>query len=275
MTRAYIIDDEAVEAKAADFDWLKMADEWGRTLRTSRGNDHWRAQFRAVGECLPWPGDHPVEMLELCPGSGLITEVLLEAYPNLIPSLMEVQPIFRRIARENIRARSGRDPDLFAADLRDQDWWRAIDRGRFDLVVVSDALNGLTPKTLCNVYAGVRRLLKPGGLFFNFDRVAADCPAIQRMYDRVRQDVFGRKPEHWARISAWWDCIGDAFGVADYSKLWLKELGEPEAPGLEGLSVGAHKALLKDAGFEATECVWAYFGDAILMGSVALEDTVG
>lgn len=85
------------------------------------------------------------------------------------------------------------------------------------------------------------------------------------MYDRIRRDVFGRKPENWARISEWWDSLGERFGVSGYSGLWLEELGEDGAPGLQGLPVVTHKRLFREAGFGVGECVWLYYGDAVLM----------
>lgn len=104
-----------VERIADRLDWLKLAEEWGHTLRTERGDAHWQDQFRAIAECLPWRPDSAPEVLEMCPGSGVITEVLLETHPGLKRSLMEVQPIFKRMACENIRARSGREPAMFSA----------------------------------------------------------------------------------------------------------------------------------------------------------------
>ena len=268
MERSYVITDEMVAEKAHQFDWLELADGWGRTLRTDRANEHWRNQFQSIADCLPWEADSSPEVLELCPGSGLITEILLESYPRMRSSLMEVQPIFRRMAFENIRARSGRDPKLFSTDLRDGDWWEVFGSNRFDAIATSDALNELSPETLGNVYLGARKLLNPGGFFFNCDRVGSDSRAVQKMYDRIRKDVFGRKPQNWSRISEWWDRLGDSFGVSGYSNLWLAELSESDAPGLTGLTVEHHRSLLREAGFDAADCVWFYFGDAVLMGAV-------
>lgn len=269
MPYRYRITDEMVADLRDRFDWIELAHEWGHTLRTPRNRDHWLTQFHAIAECLPWEQSEAIRILELCPGSGLITETLLEHYPNLLPSLMEVQPIFKQMAFENIRARSGRAPEIFSTDLREVKWWEAVGEHRYDVVATSDSLNGLGPETLKEVYRGCRLLLKPGGFFFNCDRVAAYSTDLQPVYDRVRSEVFGRKPEHWAAIQSWWNRIGEAFGIEGYSGIWLKELSDEDGPGLAGLPPETHVAYLQEAGFREAECVWFYFGDAILMGVAA------
>jgi SAM-dependent methyltransferase len=106
---------------------------------------------------------------------------------------------------------------------------------RADLVVSSRALHHLTPADLAHAYGEVRKLVAPGGFFFNLDHVGS------------RGDWEGR----YRRIR-------DQFTGARHRPLQPHREDEPLQP------VADHLRYLEQAGFAAVDVPWRMLYTALL-----------
>jgi tRNA (cmo5U34)-methyltransferase len=115
---------------------------------------------------------------------------------------------------------------------------------RADLVVSSRALHHLTPVDLARAYGEVRKLLAPGGFFFNLDHVGSRGDWENR-YRRIR----------------------DQFTGARRRPLQPHREDEPLQP------VEDHVRFLADAGFESVDVPWRMLYTALLAARVSTPST--
>jgi ubiquinone/menaquinone biosynthesis C-methylase UbiE len=98
--------------------------------------------------------DPTAKILDLCCGSGQVTGVLLE-YADDVTGL-DVSPLSLNRSRRNVPL--AKYVEALAEDL-------PFSEGEFDLVHTSAAMHEMTRSQLEQIFAGVYRVLKPGGVF--------------------------------------------------------------------------------------------------------------
>ncbi len=94
------------------------------------------------------------KILDLCCGSGQVTGVLLE-YAHDVTGL-DISPLSLARSRRNVPM--AKYVEALAEDL-------PFGEGEFDLVHTSAAMHEMTRSQLEQIFAGVYRVLKPGGVF--------------------------------------------------------------------------------------------------------------
>ncbi|RKR93146.1 methyltransferase family protein [Micromonospora pisi] len=117
-----------------------------------------------------------------------------------------MDPVLLTIARESLDQRS----TVVTADLRDPDWTAGLPRHDYDAVLTATALHWIAPERLTALYAEIRQVLRPGGVFVNVDRVPDDgLPGLgARLGDVARRR---RESRYTAGAvlswEAWWDHV--------------------------------------------------------------------
>jgi len=109
-----------------------------------------------------------------------------------------------------------------------------------EVVVSSRALHHCTPDSLATVYREVRRLLTPGGFFFNIDHVGSGAD-WEQCYRRIREQIVGRR----------------------------RNVLQPHREDEPLHRVAAHLAWLEAAGFEAVDVPWRLLYTALLAARAA------
>ncbi|XVV07031.1 class I SAM-dependent methyltransferase [Actinosynnema sp. CA-248983] len=183
-------------------------------------------------------------VLDLAGGTGSIAARLADV------TLLDFDPVLLEIARVALGV------PVVRADLSGPGWASGLPS--FDSVVAGTALHHFAPERLCALYAEIRDLLAPGGLFANADRMPepAAPPA-------AAESAAGPGAGGSAAMSAW--------------RSWWEEalahpaLAEAAADRVDGDSADFyppaawHVEALKSAGFARVEVVWRRGGSAVVV----------
>ena len=101
-------------------------------------------------------------------GAGVISEAVLEAFPNATVTVQDFSPHMLAAARERLSHHSTRLRTVLS-DLADASWAGSIG-GPFDLAASGIAIHNLHDMAvIAACYDGVRSLLKSGGAFIDYD----------------------------------------------------------------------------------------------------------
>jgi tRNA (cmo5U34)-methyltransferase len=167
-------------------------------------------------------------VLDLGTGDGRVLALLRRERPELHGVGLD----FSDLMLESARRRFGDDDRI---ELVQHDFTNPLpDLGRFDAVVSSLAIHHLEDERKRSLYAEVFERLEPGGVFANFEHVAA--------------------PTHRLHL-AFYEAIGEPL--------------EHEDPSDRLTPVETQLAWLREIGFDDVDCFWKYREMALLAGRKA------
>ncbi|MPZ13150.1 MAG: methyltransferase domain-containing protein [Chloroflexi bacterium] len=177
------------ERQRGHHDWhsATYVDEW-ITSDVTRDNER-RPMLREMLKLAPFASDAPIEVLDIGAGYGVVSEVVLQTFPNARVTLQDYSaPMFeqsqRRLAAYADRIR------YVQSDLASPAWTETTG-GPFDLAVSAICIHNLRePELMASVYAGVRRVLRPDGVFLDADYVRNG--GLQAHLDWLRTAGFAR-----------------------------------------------------------------------------------
>jgi SAM-dependent methyltransferase len=218
-------------------------------------------RFTAMLDAVEAVVDHPAPtVLDLAGGTGSISLRTLQRFPGGRTTLVDVDPVLLTIARGSLDERT----TIVPANLSRPDWVAAVGRDSFDAVLTATALHWLEPERVAALYREIHRLLRPGGVFVNADRMPDDgLPALTEALD-----AGGRRREQrlWtagAVLSweAWWDHVtaDPTLGplIPQRQAVFADRHPEETTP-----NVSWHLQALRAAGFTETGIVWRGGPDA-------------
>lgn len=117
---------------------------------------------------VPFPRDAPIAVLDVGGGAGMIAEAVLSAFPRATVTLQDFSPHMLDSARERLAGHAARVRTVLS-DLRDPAWTKSAG-GPFELAVSGIAIHNLHDMAaIAACYDAVRSLLKPGGVFLDYD----------------------------------------------------------------------------------------------------------
>lgn len=164
-------------------------------------------------------------VLDLGTGDGRLTAMLRVDRPELRVTGLD----FSALMLERARERFGDDERI---ELLEHDLSRPLPQlGRFDAVVSSFAIHHLEHERKRELYGEVLALLEPGGVFANFEHVAAPSERLHRAF----------------------------FAAIDVPI-------EDADPSDRLLDVETQLAWLRELGFEDVDCYWKWLEMALLIG---------
>jgi SAM-dependent methyltransferase len=109
-----------------------------------------------------------IEVLDVGGGAGVVTDLVLQAFPGAKITLQDFSAPMIEHARERFAGRAG-SLRYALCDLRDPAWEQAVG-GRFDLVVSAIAIHNLGElSAMAACYQAIRRSLRDGGCFLDCD----------------------------------------------------------------------------------------------------------
>jgi cyclopropane fatty-acyl-phospholipid synthase-like methyltransferase len=155
--------------------------------------------------------------LDLGTGDGRLVYLLRSAHPDAEAiGLDSSEPMLAR-ARERFAADAGIEFSLH--DLRDP---LPVD-GPFDAIVSGLAIHHLEDERKCSLFAEVRSLLAPGGVFANLDLVTAPTPEL---HERFRREIGRPEDDPADRLAALCDQLewlrAAGFAAVDCQFKWLQ-----------------------------------------------------
>jgi tRNA (cmo5U34)-methyltransferase len=133
----------------------------------------WEAQ-KELTRRLITHGDRRIgRFCDLGAGDGGLAELVMDAHPESTCVLVDFSEPMLAAAEKRLASRPGRG-EIVRGDLSDPAWQHGLPAGeRYDAVVSRLAIHHLPDERKQALYREVFELLTPGGLFLNWEHVAA------------------------------------------------------------------------------------------------------
>lgn len=196
--------------------------------------------------------------LDLGSGPGSLSARLLRRFPAARCVAVDFDPVVLQIGRTALGSVGGR-LRWVDARLGGPGWTRALPVRRVDVALSTTALHWLPPAPLRALYRDLHRLLRPGGLFLNGDRLRwgrrdAGLDTIGGRIRKVRQRRTGRGSGHgsWDR---WWRTVHRDPRLAPAFAEQARR--HAEHPTHRDRPVDDHLAALRAAGFRTVGFLWS------------------
>jgi trans-aconitate methyltransferase len=204
-------------------------------------------------------------LLDLACGTGTITLRALARFPGAHATLVDQDPVLLAIAEASLRERA----TIVDADLADPAWRAKLPAEGFDAVLTATALHWLPAERVAALYAEIREVLRPGGIFANADHMPDE--ALPTLSERLRAHARVRREARYATGAAtswsdWWaraaadDFLAPkaverarVYPAADHNQEWT-----PPAVW--------HIDALRMAGFTEAGVLWRRGTDAMVAG---------
>lgn len=220
------------------------ADEYDRFIESAAMN--YRGALEAVVEAASW--SPPRRILELGAGTGTLTRLLLERFPEAEVKAVDGSAEMLEKAAEKLRAFGGR------VTLERAAFETLLHEGAddtYDLIVSSFALHHMRHQDVPRFFRRLRESLSPGGRLVVADYVLTPYPELQRRYEGVWVD--------WRRKN-----MKDVFGLVQSREAALAAHEETKrAEGDDPAPLRELLAWLSGAGFSEAECHWKYYCFAV------------
>lgn len=175
--------------------------------------------YGAAIQALPFDREDPVHFLDLGAGTGLLSEMVLESFPQSTVTLIDASDAMLGRARERLVNHDGRTR-FVTAD------YRAFEADSpFDAIVSALSIHHFAGRAKARLFARAWNLLRPGGMFVNADQVCGADGETENAYRRhwfgsVRERVSGEELlRSLDRLQA------DRMSTLEEQLNWLREAG--------------------------------------------------
>jgi SAM-dependent methyltransferase len=247
--------------------WLRWYRSWEE--QQERLNRNRERRFSALLDVLAASVPARFAALDLGCGPGSLSVRLLARFPRARCVAVDFDPVVQRIGEGAFGTLGGRLA-WARADLGTDGWERTLPPAPYRAAVSTTALHWLDQGRLRHLYRDLARLLRPGGVFVNGDRmpwgssrprladVAAKVRALRLRRAGLRGDRAG-----WGTWRAWWET---ARGDPELGPLFAARNARHVAHPRQGdLPLSTHLRALEEAGFRSADVVWRDLEDVLLL----------
>jgi tRNA (cmo5U34)-methyltransferase len=154
--------------------WTAKADE----RQQKRG-----AQWRFLGELLPFRQQDAFTFLDLGAGTGAAAGGILGLYPRSVAILTDFSPQMMDEGTRELQPFAGRF-QYVEFDMSTGSWPAAIP-ATLDAVVTSMCIHHLSDERKEGLFHEIFERLAPGGWYLNYDPVSSADPVVEATWDRV------------------------------------------------------------------------------------------
>lgn len=214
-------------------------------------------QLELLVRLIPQPHDAPIRVLDLGAGYGILTRLVLAAFPRARVTLFDISQAMLDQARPRFAAHLDQ-LDWALGDLTNSEWVRAVS-GPYDAVVSAATLHNLEePGRIAAIYAQLAPLLAPGGAFLCYDHMSAGGPRIEQQFEVI-------SPVRRSRAE---EVGGHGHGADGHGPGAAHTITAPAGvrrvrfPG----TAESHLGWLRAAGFDEVDCFWKSFHQAVYGG---------
>ena len=178
-------------------------------------DEFYGAAVRAAAQPLKKPA-----ILDIGAGTGLLSELLCEAYAGASVTLLDISEKMIEVARRRFAGREG--VRFVVADYRHGDLG-----GPFDAICSALSIHHLEKEEKRDLYQRIYGALKPGGVFVNADQVEGETPELHRRNLAYWDDFVLHGPLDPAEIRAMVERRKtlDRMEKLSLQLGWLKEIG--------------------------------------------------
>jgi tRNA (cmo5U34)-methyltransferase len=130
--------------------------------------------YSAAVWAAAWPGPSP-RILDIGAGTGLLSALMLEKYPDASLTLLDFAEQMLAVARQRFAGRE--NVRYITGDYRDADFG-----GTYDIVCSALSIHHLADDEKAGLYRRIHGILNPGGIFVNADQAAGDTAVLDKMF---------------------------------------------------------------------------------------------
>jgi tRNA (cmo5U34)-methyltransferase len=131
--------------------------------------------YKTAIDVLPFKKQQPIRVLDLGAGTGLLSSLVIDAFPNAKLTLVDISP-------EMLKQAGKRRQHLADASLKVLDYAKEPISGDFDAIVSALSIHHLSDEEKRQLFRRIGTALVPGGIFVNADQVLGITPAIEAVY---------------------------------------------------------------------------------------------
>jgi SAM-dependent methyltransferase len=146
------------------------------------------AQWRLMGELLPYGQDEAFTFLDLGAGTGTAAQAILQLFPHSRAVLGEYSAEMIKQGTQAMARFAGRF-EYVEFDMVAGEWPSAIPSD-LAAAVTSQCVHHLPDERKAGLFAEIFEHLAPGGWYLNFDPVTTEEPVVEAAWERAneRQD---------------------------------------------------------------------------------------
>lgn len=197
-----------------------------------------------------WMKAEAIKVLEIGPGSGITTRVLLDADSRIHITAVDSSRKMVADLADEFKA-SGQDCRVDLVEQEIESYLRSVPDGEFDVVASAFVLHNLERGHRSRVMGEIFRVLKPSGLLVNADKLAHD-------------DMERRAQAYVAQVSML-DKIEQA-GRPDVKAEWVEHYKVDEQPHIVYIESEA-LAQLRGFGFTGVRVVYRHLMEAVFVAA--------
>ncbi|TCK22841.1 class I SAM-dependent methyltransferase [Pseudonocardia endophytica] len=231
-------------ATSYDFDaaeWLRRWDVQQEGYVPDR-----EAMFDLMFDVVDGLGAAPGRLLDLACGPGSLARRALARFPGAQVTGVDFDPVMLELARRT----TGDAASWVDADLSGPEWTDVVG-DRYDAAVSATALHWLAADDLPGFAEALASVLRPGGVFVDFDTLKAD-PEPARLAAmtaelRIARTEARTGSSDFEDFQAWWAAVVREPALADVVADRERRFAGRERSG--GSTIGQWEAALRGAGF--------------------------
>lgn len=234
--------------RATGLPWERYGHDWTdvEKVREYVERDDQRAGERAetfahLAAFVPFERAHPLRILDIGAGHGVVAAALLDAFANASAVGLDASEPMMEVALERM-APYGDRFRYYLGDFADGDLPGDL-LGPFEVAVSSRAIHHLPAPQKRRLYQAVFQVLTPGGCFFNLDTVAPPDDYLRELYRNASGFLRGRPVDSASPRQNW-----------------------PGLPGHYYDTEKDHLRFLAEAGFDPVDCFWKRMNNALIGG---------
>jgi SAM-dependent methyltransferase len=266
------VNDEALQRSAiaraypgtvgGSVDWSAWLQRWDAQQQLHL--PHREERFAAITDTLAAAVPDSPAVLDLGSGPGSLSVRVLQRLPQARIVAVDADPVLLAMGRGALAVDAR--IEFVDADLR-QDWERRLPaRSTFDAAVSTTALHWLSLPELVRVYATLARLLRPGAVFLNGDRLdfSREQQRIAAIAQNARSAQSSPIPDGAEDWDAWWRAVERDPGLAG-AVAERRRRGHEHPHHQEPQPYDFHRSTLLAAGFSEVGSVWQRLADRVLI----------
>lgn len=227
-----------------DFDAMEWLRRWD--VQQEGYVPHREAMFGLIFDVVERLGAAPGRLLDLACGPGSLASRALNRFPDAHVTGVDYDPVMLELARRT----TGDLVSWVDADLSGPGWTELVG-GPYDAAVSATALHWLAAGDLPAFASALALVLRPGGVFVNFDTLHAD-PDPPRLATAITELRIARTEARTATsgfedFQAWWAAVVTEPAIADAVADRERRFANRERS--RGSTLGQWEAALREAGF--------------------------
>jgi len=173
--------DQSKDTNAAIWKSDEVAQNWA--AKTDERERKRAAQWRFMGELLPFGEQDAFTFLDMGAGTGAAARVILDRYPRSTAILSDFSAQMMDEGEGEMQPFAGRF-EYVEFDMSTSSWPASIPT-TLDAVVTSMCIHHMPDHRKQGLFAEIFEHLAPGGWYLNYDPVSSADPVVEATWDRM------------------------------------------------------------------------------------------